>query len=93
MYIGVHEMENREEKANTLRRKPNEGWKGDGFSVPPSPPTDILNFIVVEERCEIKMAAAGGMRTLPSPLSPLDGAYLQILIGRAEGVADHSRSR
>lgn len=35
-------------------------------------PSDILNFIVVEERCEIKMAAAGGARP---PLTPHDPPY------------------
>jgi len=61
-------MKDREEKANTLKRKPvTWGYKtGETVFRPATPPTDILNFIVVEERCEIKMAAAGGMRALPS---------------------------
>lgn len=40
---------------------------GGGVDEKTISPTDILNFIIVEERCEIKMAAAGGVRP---PLSP-----------------------
>jgi len=65
MYTRARDGESRR-KSKYVEAKTERGVDRRRFFHPSSPPTDILNFIVVEERCEIKMAAAGGMRTLPS---------------------------